>query len=155
MHAADGRPQAAEPQYRRALAIQQRSLGAEHRSVAVTLNNLGQTLHRLRRNADAEASYRQALAIQGTASWTDDVALALTRNNLALLYMDEQRLADAEPLFKDAATTLLAKLPAQHEHVKSVVGNYAECLHRLQRDDEAKAWLARLQAAAGEAGATS
>ena len=145
LHAADGRPQEAEPLYRRALAIQQRALGPEHRAVAVTLNNLGQTLHRLRRPADAETSYRQALAIQGTASWSDEVALALTRNNLALLYMDEQRLADAEPLFKDAATTLLAKLPAQHEHVKSVVGNYAECLHRLQRDDDAKAWLARLQ----------
>jgi tetratricopeptide (TPR) repeat protein len=150
LHAADGRPQEAEPLYRRALAMQQRSLGAEHRAVAVTLNNLGQTLHRLRRPADAEASYRQALAIQGTATWNDDVALALTRNNLALLYMDGQRLAEAEPMFKDAATTLLAALPVQHEHVKSVVGNYAECLRRLQRDDEAKAWLARLQAAAGE-----
>ena len=80
--------------------------------MAVTLNNLGQTLHPLRRSADAESSYRQAPAIAGTAAWSDDVALALTRNNLALLYLDAQRLAEAEPLLKEAAQTLLARLPA-------------------------------------------
>lgn len=147
LHAGDGRPEQAVPLYLRALEIQRRAFGAEHRSVATTLNNLGQAYHRLGRPADAETSYRRALAIQGTAEWTDVVAVALTRNNLALIYLDQQRAAEAEPLLKDAATTLLAELPAQHEQVKRVVGNYIECLLRLNRDADATAWRQRLGAA--------
>jgi tetratricopeptide (TPR) repeat protein len=147
LHAGDGRPAEAEALYRRALAIQAAAFGPEHPAVATTQNNLGQALHRLRRVGDAEAAYRRALATLGTASALDPLALAFTRNNLGLLLLDTQRAADAEPLLRDAATTLLALLPVQNEHVKTVVGNYVECLQRLNRAGEAQVWRARLDAA--------
>ena len=48
--------------YRRALAIDERSYGPDHPTVAAALNNLG-TLPAPRRLGDAEPLFRRALAI--------------------------------------------------------------------------------------------
>jgi tetratricopeptide (TPR) repeat protein len=147
LHAGEGRPREAEPLYLRALAIQQRAFGADHAAVATTLNNLAQALHRLGRASEAEQRYRQALAIHTMAASADPVSLALVRSNLALVLLDAQRNADAEPLLRAAAETMLMHMPAQHDQVRAVVGNYVECLQRLNRRDEALAWQRRLDAA--------
>jgi tetratricopeptide (TPR) repeat protein len=53
----------AEPLYRRALAIDEKSLGPEHPSVATGLNNLALLLSDTDRLAEAEPLYRQVLRI--------------------------------------------------------------------------------------------
>src|SRR5262249_7502928 len=53
----------AEPLYRRALAIREKSLGPEHHSVAVSLHNLAAHYHSKEDYARAERLYRRVLAI--------------------------------------------------------------------------------------------
>ena len=53
----------AEPLYRRALAINEKSLGPEHPDIALNLNNLAELLRATNRLAEAEPLYRRALAI--------------------------------------------------------------------------------------------
>ena len=53
----------AEPLYRRALAIAEKSLGSEHPDVAVGLNNLAVLLRATNRLAEAAPLYRQVLQI--------------------------------------------------------------------------------------------
>jgi len=53
----------AEPLYRRALAIEEKSFGPEHRTVAICLNNLALLLSDTNRLAEAEPLYRRALTI--------------------------------------------------------------------------------------------
>ena len=53
----------AEPLYRRALAIDEKSFGPDHPNVATGLNNLAVLLRATNRLAEAEPLYRRALAI--------------------------------------------------------------------------------------------
>jgi Flp pilus assembly protein TadD len=53
----------AEPLYRRALAIKEKSFGPEHPEVATGLNNLALLLGATNRLAEAEPLLRRALAI--------------------------------------------------------------------------------------------
>ena len=57
----------AEPLMRRALAIDEASLGADHPEVAIRLNNLAQLLQATNRLAEAEPLMRRALAIDETS----------------------------------------------------------------------------------------
>jgi tetratricopeptide (TPR) repeat protein len=51
----------AEPLYRRALGIDEKSFGPEHPNVARDLNNLAELLRATNRLAEAESLYRRAL----------------------------------------------------------------------------------------------
>jgi tetratricopeptide (TPR) repeat protein len=53
----------AEPLYRRALAIDEKSFGPDHPDVARGLNNLAELLRATNRLAEAEPLYRQVLRI--------------------------------------------------------------------------------------------
>ena len=53
----------AEPLIRRALRIDELSLGPDHPSVAISLNNLAQLLQATNRLAEAEPSIRRSLEI--------------------------------------------------------------------------------------------
>jgi tetratricopeptide (TPR) repeat protein len=53
----------AEPLFRRALAIREKSLGPDHPSVANSLTNLANLLYVSNRRAEAEPLFRRALAI--------------------------------------------------------------------------------------------
>lgn len=57
------RPAEAEPLYRGALAIYEKSLGPNHPSVATGLNNLAELLSNTNRLAEAEPLYRKVVRI--------------------------------------------------------------------------------------------
>ena len=75
----------AEPLYRRALAIDEKSYGTEHAKVAIRLNNLASLLEDTNRLAAAEPLYRQALAIDEKSYGTQHPKVAIRLNNLAQL----------------------------------------------------------------------
>jgi tetratricopeptide (TPR) repeat protein len=87
----------AEPLMRRALAIDEQSLGPDHPDVAIDLNNLAQLLQATNRLAEAEPLMRRALAIDEQSLWPDHPNVAIHLNNLALLLQATDRLAEAEP----------------------------------------------------------
>ena len=58
----------AEPLHRRALAIDEKSLGPDHPDVAIGLNNLAELLRATNRFEEAEPLYRRAVAISERGS---------------------------------------------------------------------------------------
>ncbi|MEQ1906437.1 MAG: tetratricopeptide repeat protein, partial [Pirellulaceae bacterium] len=74
---------AAEPLYRRALAIDEQSYGAEHPYVAIRLNNLALLLYATNRLAEAELLLRRALAIVEQSYGAEHPNVARELNNLA------------------------------------------------------------------------
>ncbi len=64
----------AEPLYRRALAIWERSYGPDHPDVAKGLNNLAELLRATNRLGEAEPLYRRALAIDERSHGPDQMS---------------------------------------------------------------------------------
>ena len=92
----------AEPLMRRALAIDEKSLGPDHPDVARDVNNLAELLRVGNRLAEAEPLYRRALAIDEKSFGPEHPNVA-TSNNLALLLQATNRPAEAEPLMRRAS----------------------------------------------------
>ena len=88
--------------YRKALAIQERSLGPVHPATANTLNNLGTYLDRRGRAQEAEALQRRALDIleKSLGPLHPDTAAMLT--TLAVMLDRQGKLTEAEALYRKA-----------------------------------------------------
>ena len=72
--------------YKRALAIYEKTFGAEHPEVATSLSNLGE-LYRLQgRYTEAEPMAKRALDLREKALGPDHPQVGISLNNLALLY---------------------------------------------------------------------
>jgi tetratricopeptide (TPR) repeat protein len=77
---------AAEPLFRRALAIREKSLGLAHPDVATSLNNLAELYNTQGRYADAGPLYRRTLVIREEAFGPDHPYVVSSLNNIARLY---------------------------------------------------------------------
>jgi tetratricopeptide (TPR) repeat protein len=113
----------AEPLMRRRLAFDEASLGPDHPTVAIRLNNLAELLRATTRLAEAEPLYRRALAIDGPSLGPDHSTVATGLNNLALLLQATNRLAEAEPLYRRALAIEEASLGADHPSVARDLSN--------------------------------
>src|SRR5512140_3058473 len=91
-----------ESLFRKALAIQERTLGPEHPATANTLNNLSTYLDRRGRPQEAEPLQRRALAIleKRLGPLHPDTAAMLT--TLAVLLDREGKLVESEALYRKA-----------------------------------------------------
>ena len=85
-----GRAAQAEPLYRRALALKEKSLGPGHPDVALSLNNLAVLLKTLGRLDEAADAYRRALQIFEQTLDPEHPKLKTCRENYARL-KPEQR----------------------------------------------------------------
>ena len=94
------RPSGAEPLYRRALAIDEKSYGPDHPKVAIDLNNLAFLLRQTNRLSEAEPLYRRALAIDEKSYGSDHPDVARDLNNLAVLLRQTNQPSEAEPLYR-------------------------------------------------------
>jgi tetratricopeptide (TPR) repeat protein len=140
----------AEPLFRRALAINEASLGADHPTVATGLNNLAGLLQATNRLTEAEPLYRRALAIDEASLGPDHPEGATDLNNLAGLLQATNRLAEAEPLYRRALAIDEASLGADHPAVATDLNNLALLLQDTNRLAEAEP-LFRRALAIGEA----
>jgi tetratricopeptide (TPR) repeat protein len=118
----------AEPLYRRALAIDEAGLGADHPSVAIDLNNLAQLLQDTNRLAEAEPLMRRALAIDEAGLGADHPSVAIDLNNLAQLLKATNRLAEAEPLMRRALAIFDKSLGADHPNTRTASTNLESLL---------------------------
>ena len=128
----------AEPLYRRALAIEEASLGSDHLIVAASLNNLASLLYSTSRFGEAESCYQRALAIDEASTGPDHPAVARDLNNLALLLRDTNRRAEAEPLYWRSLKILETSLGADHPDVAIRLNNLAILLRDSNRLEEAE-----------------
>src|SRR5262249_37175494 len=88
----------AEPLYRRALAIAEKSVGPDHPAVAATLNNLAELYRDNGQYAEAEPLYRRALATAEKTLGPDHADVAAIVDGMAALYRQLGRMTEAELL---------------------------------------------------------
>ena len=133
----------AEPLMRRALAINETSLGPDHPIVAICLNNLALLLRYTNRLAEAEPLYRRALAIGETSLGPDHPNVAIRLNNLAGLLCATNRLNEAEPVYRRALTIDEASYGPDHPDVAIDLNNLANLLKDTNRVAEAESMYRR------------
>ena len=130
----------AEPLYKLALTIDEKTLGPDHPTVAICLNNLALLYSSQGRYAEAEPLYKRALTIDEKVLGPDHPDVAIRLSNLGLLYYSQGKYAEAEPLFKRALTIDEKVLGPDHPDVATVAENLAADLRTLGRDAEAKVY---------------
>src|SRR5262249_42277990 len=100
LYKAQSRYADAEPVYKRALAIQEKTLGPDHPDVATSLNNLADLYEDQGRYAEAEPLFQRSLAIWEKELGPDRPNVATSLNNLAKLYDAQSRYDDALPIVR-------------------------------------------------------
>jgi tetratricopeptide (TPR) repeat protein len=133
----------AEPLLRRALAVDERSLGPNHPNVATCLNNLAALLHDTNRLKEAESLYRRALAIDEQSFGANDPRVATCLNNLSQLLQATNRLEEAESLYRRALAIDEQGFGPSHPRVAVHLNNLAELLKATNRLDEAEPFYRR------------
>ena len=128
----------AEPLYRRALAIDEASLGKDHPNVATRLNNLATLLHDTNRLGEAEPLMRRSLVITEATLGKDHPNVAIRLNNLAMLLQAANRLGEAEPLMLRVIDIFEASLGKDHPNVATALNNLALLLQDTNRLGEAE-----------------
>lgn len=128
----------AEPLFRRALAIEERSFGPDDPSVAIRLSNLAGVLHDMNRVAEAEPLIRRALAIDEQSFGPNHPNVATRLSNLAGLLQDMNRMAEAEPLFRRALAIGERTFGPNHPIVAIRLNNLAAVLHATNHMAEAE-----------------
>jgi tetratricopeptide (TPR) repeat protein len=128
----------AEPLYRRALAVDEKSFGPGHPNVAVRLNNLAGLLSATNRLAEAGPLYRRALAIDEKSFGPEHPNVARDLNNLAELLRATNRLAEAEPLYRRALAIDEESFGSEHPSVAVGLNNLAALLSATNRLAEAE-----------------
>jgi len=135
--------QDAEPLYKRALVMLEKSLGENHPQVATALNNMAALYQATNRLSEAEPLFKRALAIDEASFGKDYPNVATYLNNLAQLYQDTNRLSEAEPLMKRALAIWEKSLGENHPQVATALNNLAALYQATNRLSEAEPLMKR------------
>lgn len=133
----------AEPLYRLALSIEEKTSGPEHPKVALRLNNLAHLLQTTNRPDEAERLMLRALEIDASHFASDPTGFARDLNNMAQLLEATHRVDEAEQPYRHALAIFEQFLGAEHPNVATVLNNLAHLLHTTNRLDEAETLMAR------------
>jgi tetratricopeptide (TPR) repeat protein len=137
-----GNYEAAEPLYRRSLAIREQVLGPDHPATAASLNNLAELYRSQGQYEAAEPLYRRALAIDEQILGPDHPATATSLHNLAGLYESQGQYEAAEPLYRRSLDIREQVLGPDHPDTATSLNNLAG-LYYFQGQYEAVAPLLR------------
>jgi tetratricopeptide (TPR) repeat protein len=133
----------AESLLRRALAIDEKSHGAEHPDIARDLNNLALLLQTTNRMPEAELLIRRALASAEKSLGTEHPNVATTLSNLALLLQATNRIEEAERLMRQALAIDERSFGVEHPEVATDLNNLAQLLRETSRFAEAEPLMRR------------
>jgi tetratricopeptide (TPR) repeat protein len=87
-----------------ALVVQEKTLGEQHPTTALVLNNLANLYFSTGVHSEAEPLFRRAIAIQKKMPDAVQAELAASLYNLADMYSEIGQYAEAEPLGRQALT---------------------------------------------------
>ncbi len=107
------------------------------------LNTLGRTLLEAEPLRGGRAVVQRALAIREKELGPDHPLTATSLNNLALLYSDQCRYEEAALLYRRALEIEEKGYGPEHPETALDPKNYVIVLHKLGREDEARAIEAR------------
>jgi tetratricopeptide (TPR) repeat protein len=138
VYRAQGRFDAAEPLYGRALGIRENTLGPDDLDLGVSLNNVAALYQDQGRFTEAEPLYRRALGIRENALGPDHPDVGASLNNIALLYRTQGRFTDAESLYRRALQIAERALGPGHADVGRSLNYLAELYQDEGRSAEAE-----------------
>ena len=115
----------AEGFYKRALMIDERALGPQHRDLANVLDGLAVVRRNQGSYREAEEIYQRVLAIREEALGADHPEIASTLNNLANVYADQDRYSEAEGLEERALAIREKTLGASNPELALTLNNLA------------------------------
>ncbi|HEV2802458.1 MAG TPA: FxSxx-COOH system tetratricopeptide repeat protein [Pyrinomonadaceae bacterium] len=115
----------AEALYIRSLSIREKTLGSEHPSVTMGLNNLAILYKKQGKYLEAETLHMRALNIREKVLGLEHPDVATSLNNLALLYHDQGKYAEAEPLYIRALNIYEKVLGPEHPDMATSLNNLA------------------------------
>ncbi len=133
----------AEQLTRRALALYEERLGANHPQIAIALNNLSMLLGEMDRLSEAELIIRRALAIDRNHYGENHPAVARGLNNLALVFRATERRQDAQELLRRALAIDEAGYGENHPNIARDLTNLGLLLLEENRYTEAEKLLWR------------
>jgi CHAT domain-containing protein/Tfp pilus assembly protein PilF len=121
-----GRDVEAEPLYKRALAIMEKTVGLDSVDIAPELNNLAALYQRQLRYVEAEPLFKRALAIREKSLPAGHPDIGQSLNNLATLYERQDRHGESEPLFKKALAIYEKVAGAESPPVATLLNNLGQ-----------------------------
>jgi tetratricopeptide (TPR) repeat protein len=133
----------AEPQWARALAIREATLGADHPDTLTDVNNVALLRHARGRPDEAEALFKRALAGREKVLGPDHPDTLQSAHNLAGLYLSRGRYDEAEPLYRRALAGYERVRGHDHTDTLTVAHNLATLYRVWGRPDEAEALFKR------------
>jgi tetratricopeptide (TPR) repeat protein len=136
----------AVPLLERAIDIDERNLGAEHRKLGQSLNALAIINTRLGAYERAEPLYRRALAIFRKALGPDHVHVAQVLESLAGLFLAQARYDEAETHYRLSLAAFERGLGPKHPDVARLLESYAGVLRLQGRIAQAEDLEARARA---------
>jgi tetratricopeptide (TPR) repeat protein len=111
-----GRYEAAEPLFKRAIALDEETRDREDDpGLATSLNNLALVYREQERFKEAEPLYKRSLALLERMLGAGHPDVAKSLNNLAMLYREEGRPDDARPLLQRAIRVAENALGPEHQ----------------------------------------
>jgi tetratricopeptide (TPR) repeat protein/CHAT domain-containing protein len=133
----------AEPHFKQALLIYERTLGSSHNDVATLLNNLANMYGRMARPAEAEPLHRRALQIRKETLGLNHLLTAGSLQWLADTLIDLDRDVEAEAFARDALELREKLLGPEHRDVAYSLNQYALVMEEQSRWSEAEPFLRR------------
>jgi CHAT domain-containing protein/tetratricopeptide (TPR) repeat protein len=124
--------------YRRALAINEQTLGAKHPDLAANLTNLANVYEGQGKYPEAERVHRRALEIREQALGIDHPDVARTLSGLAEVYQLEGKYGEAEGLYRRALAIREQALGANHPDVAITLDSLADLHADLGQYPEAE-----------------
>lgn len=140
-----GDTEAAEAQFRKALALAEPVYGADSPRLVLPLSLVGTICAQTGRNEEAEALLRRAIAVGGDETHSNDRALANVFANLGKLLAMQERLAEALTCWRRAEAMDQRLEPGSPSHVQ-LLQDMATASDMLGDDAGAKALRARITA---------
>jgi tetratricopeptide (TPR) repeat protein/predicted Ser/Thr protein kinase len=143
----DGLYREEEATYRQALALAERSLGADSALTATILSNLGVALNLQQRDEESIAASLRGLAIRRRVLAPDHPDLGRSYNTLGNAYSNLGRKDEALAMYHQARQVFVASYGEGHPLTASADGNIGTVLKDLKRFDEALPYYQRCLAA--------
>jgi len=128
----------AEPLYRRAIEIDEKTLGKDHPSVAIDYNNLALLFQAQGKYGEAEPLYRRSIEIGERVLGKGHPDVATGYSNLANLLRDQGKYGEAEPLYRRAIEIGEKVLGKDHPNVAGGYSNLANQLRDQGKYDQAE-----------------
>ena len=111
----------------RALAINRRVLGEEHRDTLTSLTNMGALLMDQGKLSEAEPYWREALAKRRRVLGEDDLDTLNAINNMGGLLYEQRKLSEVEPYWREALAKRRRLLGEEHPRTLNSISNMGFC----------------------------